>query len=289
MRISTSLVAAGAVAVMGAAVLLPGAQAAPAPLHHRTLIPARKGQILPTRAATVTSLNWAGYAVTSPAGKPITAVATSFTVPALSPAGVGLAATWTGIGGYTTQDLIQAGVGEQNPAGLAGPGTDYAWYEILPAAQTVVTGCSGDAGCTVSPGDRVSVAIHQRSVGQWEIDIADGGRWTYTKDLAYASTDSSAEWILEAPSADGAQTVLPLMNDTPLRNGRHLHPGGRQRPDHRLGQPGDRPAGRGGPVGGGTAVSVVRGGHVHGVRLLVGLSQLAAAWVVEAASAVAGR
>jgi hypothetical protein len=219
MRIRTSLVAAAAVALTSAALLAPGAHAGPAPLHHQTLIPAHQGQILPTRAATVTSLNWAGYAVTPPPGRSITAVATSFTVPALSPAGVGLAATWTGIGGFNTQDLIQAGVGEQNPAGLAGPGTDYAWYEILPAAQTIVTGCSGDSSCTVNPGDRVSVDIHELSAGQWEIDMADGSRWTFTKDLAYASTNSSAEWILEAPSADGAQTVLPLMNDTHFGTG----------------------------------------------------------------------
>jgi len=214
MRIRTTLGAAVGAALVGAAMLLPGAQAAPAPPSHHTLIPSRKGEILPATGATVTSLNWGGYAVTAQPSQPITAVASSFTVPAVSPAGVGFAATWAGIGGYNTQDLIQAGVAEQNP--LLG---DYAWYEILPASETQITGCAGDPNCTVNPGDQVSVDIHQLTAGHWQVDMADAGHWTYSTQLAYTSTNSSAEWILEAPSLAGVQTVLPFMNDTPFGPG----------------------------------------------------------------------
>jgi hypothetical protein len=38
--------------------------------------------------------------------------------------------------------------------------------------------------------------------------MADAGHWTYTKTLTYASSESSAEWILEAPSVIAAPTTL---------------------------------------------------------------------------------
>ena len=54
------------------------------------------------------SLNWSGYAVTPHAAK-VTAVSSAFKVPAAGDVPPGLAATWDGIGGYNTKDLIQAG------------------------------------------------------------------------------------------------------------------------------------------------------------------------------------
>ncbi|HVU60458.1 MAG TPA: G1 family glutamic endopeptidase, partial [Mycobacteriales bacterium] len=121
------------------------------------LIKTSNTQALPLHGGTTTSLNWAGYAVT-PASGGITAVNSTFTVPSVSLLPPGFAATWTGIGGYNTSDLVQAGVSEMtlpdNP--LLGP--QYgAWYEILPAAETPIDNCTGDPACTVKPGDKVSV------------------------------------------------------------------------------------------------------------------------------------
>jgi hypothetical protein len=173
------------------------------------LIKANGQQSLPLHGGTATSLNWAGYAVT-PASGGITAVKSTFTVPsaaALVPPG--FAATWTGIGGYNTSDLIQAGVSENslpdNP--LVGP--QYAaWYEILPASETPIDGCVGDAACTVRPGDKMTVAISESSPGQWAISMKNSTRgWTWAKTIPYASTHSSAEWIHEAPTLI-AQTLL---------------------------------------------------------------------------------
>jgi hypothetical protein len=53
---------------------------------------------------------------------------------------------WTGIGGYTSQDLIQVGTSEDALQGY------YAWYEILPASETLLTYCSGDSACTANTG-----------------------------------------------------------------------------------------------------------------------------------------
>jgi hypothetical protein len=204
-----------AAAVALAAVLaLPGAAGAKSHRQARhgvravgALVPAHKGQVLPLHGGTTDSLNWSGYAVT-PSGSQVTAVSSTFTVPAAGPLPPGFAATWTGIGGYNTSDLIQAGTAEQsapsNP--VLGP-QYYAWYELLPASETQLTGCSGDPNCTVTPGDNVTVNISQVSGNTWSISMTDAGHWSWSKNVSYSSSESSAEWILEAPTLI-AQTTL---------------------------------------------------------------------------------
>ena len=170
------------------------------------LIP-KKGTVLPRHGGTADSLNWSGYAVT-PSANNVTAVSSTFTVPAAGLVPPGFAATWTGIGGYNTSDLIQAGTAEQsapdNP--IVGP-QYYAWYELLPASETQLTNCTGDANCTVTPGDNVTVNISQVSGNTWSIAMTDAGKWSWSKNVTYSSTESSGEWILEAPTLV-AQTLL---------------------------------------------------------------------------------
>lgn len=179
----------------------------PSRTHPGVLIPAHKGEVLPRHGGTVDSLNWSGYAVTPGSG--ITAVSSTFIVPAAGLVPPGFAATWAGIGGYNTSDLIQAGTAEQsapsNP--LVGP-QYYAWYELLPNSETQLTGCSGDPSCTVTPGDTISVDISNVSGNTWSISVSDSGKWSWSKDVTYNSSRSSAEWILEAPTLVAAQTLL---------------------------------------------------------------------------------
>jgi hypothetical protein len=195
-------------AAIPAAIALPGAAtsahagAAVHPLTHGRFVPAHKGQVLPHRNDTTSSLNWGGYA-TDP-GSGITAVNSEFTVPTAGLLPPGFGANWVGIGGYTSSDLIQAGTSE-NATGLLG-GQYYAWYEILPASETQLTDCTGDAACTVTPGDKISVDIHNTGGDNWSISMADAGKWTFNKTLTYASTESSAEWIFEAPTVE-VQTI----------------------------------------------------------------------------------
>jgi hypothetical protein len=165
-------------------------------------------ELLPTHGGSATSLNWGGYAVT-PASHDVTAVTSTFVVPKAGLILPGFAASWAGIGGYNSSDLIQAGVTENSLPTNPISGAQYgAWYEILPASETPVSNCTGNAACTVAPGDTVTVNIHQTSPGQWSISIADPTEgWTFNKALAYASSESSAEWILEAPTVI-AQTIL---------------------------------------------------------------------------------
>ncbi len=157
---------------------------------------------------TSDSLNWAGYAVTPGSG--ITSVSGNFTVPTAGEVPPGFSASWAGIGGYTTSDLIQAGVSENSAvAGELLGGQYNAWYEILPASETPITsGCSGNVpSCTVNPGDKISVNISNAGGNTWDISLTDAGNWSWSTSLTYASSESSAEWIQEAPSLEGVQSI----------------------------------------------------------------------------------
>jgi len=194
--------------------MLAGASAATAKTHaprgakgSGVLVPKTKGERLPRHGGTADSLNWSGYAVT-PGGGGITAVSSTFTVPSAGLVPPGFAATWTGIGGYNTSDLIQAGTAEQSvPSNPLLGDQYYAWYEVLPASETQLTNCTGDPNCTVTPGDNITVNINQVSGNTWSISMTDAGKWSWSQDVNYASSESSGEWILEAPTLV-AQTTL---------------------------------------------------------------------------------
>lgn len=198
MRRRTALILAVA-GLIPASLVSTAAGAATVASNHGTLIPAYKGQVLPTKNADTSSLNWSGYATVPGSG--ITGVTSTFTVPSVNPVPPGFAANWAGIGGYNSSDLIQAGTSEDELQG------DYAWYEILPASETPITsGCSGDPTCTVNPGDVVTVDIHSVGTNLWSVSLTDAGHWSWQQNVPYTSTESSAEWIFEAPTV-GVQTI----------------------------------------------------------------------------------
>jgi hypothetical protein len=83
---------------------------------------------VPTPESASRSSNWAGYA--SIAGT-FGSVSGTWTVPAFSPSSAsGMDATWVGIGGVNTQDLIQAGTQQQTSG--SGQTLYSAWVETLP-------------------------------------------------------------------------------------------------------------------------------------------------------------
>lgn len=160
----------------------------------------------PTPAVTsdATSHNWSGYAATSGT---YTAVSGTWTVPqpyATNSTG-GVGATWVGIGGVTGQDLIQAGtqdvtVGNQHQF--------QSWFETLPEASKQVP-------LPVAPGDSISVEITESAPGSgvWSIDMTNNtSGQSYQTTVHYTSSESSAEWIEEAPAAQSgnATTIAPL-------------------------------------------------------------------------------
>jgi hypothetical protein len=142
-----------------------------------------------------TSTNWSGYLATANA---YTSVSGSWL--ATSPTGNGTStsadSTWIGIGGVTSEDLIQ--VGTQNTVSPSGRVISGAFYEMLPASSTAIP------TLTVTPGDSMSATLTETSSGHWLISIADNtNEETFSDNVIYASTNSSAEWIEEDPSTSG--------------------------------------------------------------------------------------
>jgi hypothetical protein len=146
------------------------------------------------------SRNWSGYAAT---GGKFTSVTGTWTVPNPSAGSVtATAATWVGIGGAQSHDLIQAGTEETVPT--TGSVRYSAWIEMLPQASHRVS-------LRVNPGDSVTVTIAQQSAGTWLITMLNNTTGQkYESTQQYNSSLTSAEWVEEAPS--GGRRVLPLEN-----------------------------------------------------------------------------
>ena len=157
----------------------------------------------PPQQYSYTSSNWAGYLVTN--GK-ATAISATWTVPQSSGNGSTTTAdaTWIGIGGVTTSDLIQ--VGTQNSVSPTGTLISSAFYELLPQPSQQITNLN------VSAGDSITASLVETSTNQWLITITDNTKnKTLSSSLTYTSSNSSAEWIEEDPSYISGQQI-PLDN-----------------------------------------------------------------------------
>lgn len=167
-------------------------------------IPASDTSTNPIRVSTTTyaSTNWSGYLAT---GGNFTVVSGSWAVPTVT-GETGTKSddgTWIGIGGVTSNDLIQVGTLDQ----VAADGTvsSNIFYEILPAEAMVVD-------MPIKSGDVMSASVTETSLNLWLIvinDITNGN--TFSKSLSYNSSHSSAEWIEEDPSYLSG-SLMPFAN-----------------------------------------------------------------------------
>jgi hypothetical protein len=131
------------------------------------------------------SYNWAGYVAN---GGGYTSVSGSWTIPQIpATSGFTADATWVGIGGVNSSDLIQTGTQVITSASST---TYQAWYEMLPAVSNPIP-------ITVNPGDSISASITESAANEWTI--------------SYNSSGASAEWIEEMPS-QGNNAFIPLDN-----------------------------------------------------------------------------
>ncbi len=150
--------------------------------------------------------NWAGYDIS---GSSFTAVSGSFNVPTLYAATRHTTSSeWVGIDGAANDSLIQAGVAQKyDPS--SGLVYDHAWWEILPAAETIVP-------LRISTGDEISVAIAQIARTHWRISITnDTTGQRFATSQTYAGPSESAEWIVEAPTAGATGALQTLGGFTP--------------------------------------------------------------------------
>jgi hypothetical protein len=147
------------------------------------------------------SRNWSGYAAVNGT---YTGVSATWAIPNItgSANNYGVDATWVGIGGVNTHDLIQ--VGTQEAVGRNGPVSYNTFFEILPyPSQSLPVDIKG--------GDSVTVSLNQKSPDLWQISLKDNSSGkSISINQQYASSMSSADWIEEAPSS--IRRIMPLAN-----------------------------------------------------------------------------
>jgi hypothetical protein len=154
-------------------------------------------------ASILDSSNWSGYIE---ANGPFSEVTGTFTVPSLDTGTppVDQMSVWVGIdGGNGDNSLIQAGFNESPDPADAGGFAIQPWWEILPASETYIDSVE------IQAGDTVTVAISQISGTQWGITLTDNTNGeSFTTDQTYSGPASTAEWIVEALTVNGAVSVL---------------------------------------------------------------------------------
>jgi hypothetical protein len=137
------------------------------------------------------STNWAGYVA----------------VPTCAAGHEALSAVWVGLGGYSEHSHALEQVGTDADCTRTGAALYRSWYELLPAAPV-------NLKMRIRPGDRMlaSVTVAGQDVTLRIRDLTTGRRFQTTKRRALIDA-SSAEWIVEAPSAcagNDACEILPL-------------------------------------------------------------------------------
>ena len=154
------------------------------------------------------SSNWSGYALSSKTSGTYSSITGSWVVPSVSPSnGSTYSSNWIGIDGFNNSSLIQTGT-EQDYSSSGGA-QYYAWWEILPAAETVIS------SFTVQPGDNMSASVVNDGNGKWTITLTDNTEnETFTTTQAYSGPAQSAEWIEEAPTIGGHVATLANYGET---------------------------------------------------------------------------
>lgn len=151
------------------------------------------------------SLNWSGY-IDAAKTKRYTEATGTWTVPSVSGSEGASNAQWIGLGGVSSQDLLQMGTLETVHNGQQ---VSQLFWEKLPQSAIPIVG--------VKPGDKVAVTIRQVSGQDWQLSAAiTSGNQTTTKRVnvqlnpSYvAAIGQTAEWITEDPE-DGNGHILPL-------------------------------------------------------------------------------
>jgi hypothetical protein len=149
---------------------------------------------------TVSSTNWAGYAVTGRNGS-VTQVTGSWVQPAVTcTRSTTYAAFWDGIDGYSSGTVEQGGTLAYCSGGTA----HYsAWYEFYPAASVTIGSIS------VHAGDNISVTVtYNATSAKFSIKVQDGTHAVTKKGTVAGAKRSSAECIAERPEVGTTLTHL---------------------------------------------------------------------------------
>lgn len=151
------------------------------------------------------SSNWSGYARAGYKGE-FKRISAEWNVPFVLPSSKSsYSSVWIGIDGFENSNLIQTGTGHD---WVNGKSSYYAWWEILPDVETVIP-------FPVSPGDRIRATIYRINRTRWCITLHNLTQsWTFRTVQQYTGQQSSAEWIVEAPSV--GNSISRMARVTPV-------------------------------------------------------------------------
>lgn len=158
------------------------------------------------------SANWSGYAATrTTVSDKFERVSGAWTQPAgvCTPGSKTYSAIWVGLGGFRHGSKALEQTGSEVDCAPSGRALYSAWYELVPAAPVQLR-------LPVHPGDRLSasVAVRDGEVVMQVKNLTTRGEKTVLRRMYAPQPDlSSAEWIVEAPSACTSASVcrtLPL-------------------------------------------------------------------------------
>jgi len=140
-------------------------------------------------------------------------VSASWTVPSVAPNSTdAFSAIWIGVGGKFDRTLIQCGT-EQDSVG--GQIHYSAWYELLPKNSKTISTINVSAGDEI----KASIQLSNQTADEWSINITDltSGQ-SFQITVTYASSQLSAEWIVERPTVNRALSPLANFGTISLSN-----------------------------------------------------------------------
>ena len=160
----------------------------------------------------VKSGNWSGYADDNSTGVTYKKVSAKWTEPKATCTSVqSLAVFWVGIDGYSSQTVEQGGTLIFCNGGSP---TYYTWWEMYPTNAIQVV------GSTVKPGDKIAASV-VRNGSSYTIKVTDSttaGNSFSTTQSCSSCTNTSAEWIAEAPSGSSGQFPLSKFTTWKVKN-----------------------------------------------------------------------
>jgi hypothetical protein len=175
-------------------------------------------------ATSLPSANWTGFADIEAGSKTVSSVTGQWVIPNVEcPSGLykyqdAFIAQWIGVDGATDGTVEQLGSATQCFEGVT---YYYVWYEMYPAGtieEGTVACINNNVNCP-EPGDRISAAITVTPTGNYRLSLLDLTRpqesFSVTASCDPSTClDSSAEWIVERPAAEGSlgAQILPLVD-----------------------------------------------------------------------------
>jgi hypothetical protein len=99
---------------------------------------------------------------------------------------------WVGLDGYNSKSVEQ--LGTDSDCTKANSPSYYAWYEMYPAASVSISTTT----YPVKPGDTMTASV-TRSGTSYTLAITSSEGWTFSTTQSGSDSNSSAEWIAEAP------------------------------------------------------------------------------------------